>query len=231
LLLGVDPSTVDTSSIGSNTGGTENAGASKDGAPKKPSPGPHDPPPTTPPGAKTSTESTRHWALIVRAPVAAFDLGPLPHPVFALGVGVGLRYESWRIVLGGRLSQGQTVDAPDSVGAFGAEIDRITGELVACHGWRSSQFEIAPCAGLALEHVNAQGFGEGIAPTSQRTTWPALGVGGVAHWYALESLAFFLGVTGYVELARPRVVVEGFGEVAQFAPVALGGTFGAEWIL
>jgi hypothetical protein len=47
----------------------------------------------------------------------------------------------------------------------------------------------------------------------------------------LESLAFFMSATGYVELARPRLVIEGFGEVAQLKSVALGATIGVEWIL
>jgi hypothetical protein len=44
-------------------------------------------------------------------------------------------------------------------------------------------------------------------------------------------LAFFASVTGYVELSRPRLVIEGLGDVAQFPPLAAGFTLGAEWIL
>jgi len=44
-------------------------------------------------------------------------------------------------------------------------------------------------------------------------------------------LAFFAGVTGYLELARPRLVIENLGEVGQLAPVAAGAAVGLEWIL
>jgi hypothetical protein len=133
--------------------------------------------------------------------------------------------------LAGRLSLKQTVDAPDSAGAFGAELQRMTGELSACHGFRLERFEVAPCVGLALEYLNARGFGDQVTPSSERTIWPAPGAGGVAHWYALESLAIFVGITGYVEVSRPRVVIDGLGEVARLPPAAVGVTFGAEWIL
>ena len=102
---------------------------------------------------------------------------------------------------------------------------------MACRGWRSLRFEIAPCVGVALEHLNARGFGDGISPASERATWPVVSAGGSAHWYATESLAFLLSMTGYLELSRPRIVIEGLGEIAQLAPVALGATFGVEWIL
>ena len=47
----------------------------------------------------------------------------------------------------------------------------------------------------------------------------------------MKSLAFFAGVTGYLELSRPRLVIEGLGEVRQLAPVAAGAMVGVEWIL
>ena len=239
LLLGVDPSTVDTSSIDARPEDSPNAGASKEGTAderkqgeKPPPPNPASDPKAEPsPESATSSESSRRWAVLLRAPTVALDFGPLPEPAFGIGFGVGMRFEAWRIVLAGRVSRGQTLEASTSAGAIGAELDRFAGELATCRGFRSSRFEVAPCLGLALEHLNAQGVGEGITPTSQRATWAALGVGGLAHWYALESLAFFAGVTGYVQFSRPRIVVEGVGELAQLAPVALGATFGAEWIL
>jgi hypothetical protein len=84
---------------------------------------------------------------------------------------------------------------------------------------------------VALEYLRARGFGDEVSPSSQRALWPAPSAGGIAHFHALESLAIFVGVTGYVEVSRPRIVIEGLGEVAQLAPAALGATFGVEWIL
>ena len=239
LLLGVDATALDAGSSDARAAdpNAAKADASKQSAPnedgrsrKPPQPSPAAapaPPAESPP----SSESPSPWAFLARAPTGSVDFGPLPRPALTVGLGVGVRYDAWRIVLAGRLGKTQTVDAPDSGGAFGAELDRITGELSTCRGFRVSPFELAPCVVLALEHVKARGYGDGISSMSERTTWPGLGAGAVAHWYALESLAFFTGVSGTVQLSRPRIVIEGAGEVARLAPIAISTTFGAEWIL
>jgi hypothetical protein len=174
--------------------------------------------------------STRRWAVIVRGPFVAADAGPLPHAAVGTGLGVGMRYGLWRALLAGNLFAGQSVSAPGQDGALGAEVQRITGQLAVCRGWRSHRLELAPCVGLALERMTARGFGEGVSPQEQRAVWPALGVGAVAHWYARESLALFAGVSGYLELARPHLVIDGLGEVAQLGPVAASASAGLEWI-
>jgi hypothetical protein len=175
----------------------------------------------------------RSWNLLVRAPILAADLGPLPNPSVGAGLGVGVRYESWRLLLTGHAYLGQSVDATDTGDEFGAgaDLQRVTGHLSLCHGWRSSGFEIAPCLGLALEYVTAEGFGHRVSPEAQGALWPALSAGAIAHWYPLKSLAFFAGVTGYLELSRPRLVIEGLGEIRQLAPLAAGTVIGVEWIL
>jgi hypothetical protein len=168
---------------------------------------------------------------VVRAPVIAADLGLLPRPTLGVGIGAGMRYDGWRLVLAGHLSRAQTLSAREPGGTFGAELQRATGRLLTCHGWRWSQFELAPCIELAIEHVTARGFGEGVSPQARRAVWLAPGAGAVAHWYALESLAFFSGITGYLELSRPRLVVQDLGEVRQLGPASIGAAVGLEWIL
>jgi hypothetical protein len=70
-----------------------------------------------------------------------------------------------------------------------------------------------------------------VDPESQRALWLAPSAGAVVHWYPLKSLALFAGFTGYVELARPRLVIDGLGQLQQLAPVAAGAAIGVEWIL
>jgi hypothetical protein len=248
LLLGVDMSSIEqatdgaqggTSGAGGAGAGTAGTGGENQNSPdgRKQAGGTSgqsaepEPKPVPPPDTSKSSSTGGGAAFILRAPILAADLGPLPHPAFGVGLGAGMRYDAWRIILAGRYSLKQTVDAPDSGGAFGAELSRLTGELSACYGFRLERFEVAPCVGLALEYLNARGFGEEVTPSSERTIWPAPSAGGVAHWYALESLALFVGITGYVEVSRPRIVIEGLGEVDQLAPAAIGAMFGAEWIL
>jgi hypothetical protein len=174
---------------------------------------------------------TRRWALLVRAPILAADLGPLPDPSLGAGLGVGLRYDSWKVVLAGHVYRGQTVGTEGGAFGEGADVDRVTGQLVICRAWRSGPFELAPCLGLALEHLTARGFGQRVAPESRRAIWPAPSAGAVAEWYPLKSVALFAGMTGYLELARPRLVIEGLREIRQLSPLAAGAVIGVEWIL
>jgi hypothetical protein len=177
--------------------------------------------------------AARRWTLLVRAPILAGDVGPLPRPSVGVGLGGGIGYESWRLLVTAHVQLGQTIHAADPAAAFaaGADLERITAHLATCRGWRSRELEIAPCIGLAVEHLTAQGFGQGVSPERRRALWAAPSAGAVAHWYALKSLAFFAGVTGYLELSRPRLVIEGLGEVRQLGPVAGRVMAGLEWIL
>jgi hypothetical protein len=194
--------------------------------------------PTEPSDASAETSaapdgapSTRRWVLLARAPILAADLGPLPEPSLGAGLGFGLRYDSWKVVLAGYIHRGQTVGTEAGLFGEGADLDRMTGQLVICRAWRSGSFELAPCLGLALEHLTARGFGQRVSPESRRAVWPAPSAGAVAEWYPLESFALFAGLTGYLELARPRLIIEGLGEVRQLSPVAAGAAIGVEWIL
>ena len=188
-------------------------------------------PPAESSAAPEGPPSMRRWALLVRAPILAADLGPLPDPSLGAGLGLGLRYDSWKVVVAGFVYRGQTVGTDGGVFGEGADLDRMSGQLVICRAWRSGQFELAPCLGLALEHLTARGFGQRVSPESRRAVWPAPSAGAVAEWYPMKFLALFAGLTGYLELARPRLVIEGLGEVRQLSPLAAGAVIGVEWIL
>jgi len=184
-------------------------------------------------GTRSGSPARRRWDVVLRAPIVVADLGPLPGAILGVGLGIGMRYAVWRVLLTGHIFQEQTLTATEPPGDFGAgaDVQRITGQLVTCRGWRSVQFEIAPCLGLGLEYLSARGVGEGVSPESQQAFWAALSAGGVAHWYALDYMALFVGLTGYLQLSRPRLVIEGLGEIQQLAPVAAGVLLGVEWIL
>ena len=183
--------------------------------------------------ATPGRSSTRGWNLLIRAPIVAADLGPLPDPSVGVGLGAGIGYESWRFVVAGHVYRGQAVSAMDPGAAFaaGADLDRITAHLAICRGWRSVQFEIAPCVGLAVEYLTAGGFGQGVSPELQSALWAAPSAGAAVHWYAMKSLVLFVGANGDLELSRPRIIIEGLGEVRQLGPVSARITAGVEWIL
>jgi hypothetical protein len=173
----------------------------------------------------------RSWALLVRAPALLAELGPLPNPSLGVGVGIGFRHQTWRVLLQGQLFREQTLEAPGPGGALGVELQRVTGKLTACHGFRVDRFEIAPCVSAIFETLEANGSGSGITGRSSRTAWLAPAAGATLFWYPSEAVALFGAVTGAVQLARPRLVVEDFGEIDQVAPVSAGVSVGLEWIL
>lgn len=170
------------------------------------------------------------WALVLQAPVLGVDAGPLPRPSPGAGLGIGTQRGSWRVLFTGTLSAPQSVHAPGLDESVGSDLQRLTGRLTACRGWRSGRLELSPCVGAALEYVAARGFGNGVSPQERRAVWPAPGVGVVAYGHASKSLAFFVEAGGYLELARPYLVIDGIGELVQLKPAAAGATVGLEWI-
>lgn len=184
------------------------------------------------PSAASGAESTAAWpwSFVLHAPVLAADLELFPRPALGIGLGAGIRYRAWQIFATGYVYRAQSVASLEPGSAFGARLRRASGQLFTCHGRRWSQFEAAPCIALALEYVTARGFGEGVAPRLRHAVWPAVGAGLVTHWYALESLALFAALSGYVELARPRVAIQDLGLVRRLAPATVSATLGLEWI-
>jgi hypothetical protein len=183
--------------------------------------------------ATLAPSSTRRWNVLIRAPILAADLGPLPDPSIGIGLGAGIGYDSWRFLIAGHAYRGQSVGAMDPGAAFaaGADLDRIKAYLAICRGWRSVELEIAPCIGLAVEQLSARGFGQGVTPDLQRALWAAPSAGASLQWYALKSLALFVAAHGDLELSRPRIVIEGLGEVRQLGSVSARMMAGMEWIL
>jgi hypothetical protein len=187
----------------------------------------------SPDGTASPSRSPTRWNLLIRAPIMAADVGPLPDPSVGLGLGVGIGHESWKIMVAGHVYRAQAVGAMDPGAAFaaGADLERIDVHLTICRGWRWAPFEIAPCVGLAVEHLAARGFGQGVSPEQHSALWAAPSAGAVLQWYVLKSLALFVGGQGELELSRPRIVIDGLGEVRQLGPVSARMTAGVEWIL
>jgi hypothetical protein len=181
-----------------------------------------------PPREPSPDDERDRLAVVLRAPVAALDVGPLPQPGFDLGGGAGLEYAGWQIMLSGRLGPSQRVERA-SLGA-GATVRRLAAESSVCRGFRGGSLELAPCLVVALEHVTTSGFGRYVVPRSRQAAWVAPGVGLLARLHAFESLALIAGTTGYVEVARPRLVIADVGEVVRLGPVALRAFVGTDWI-
>jgi hypothetical protein len=215
----------------SGSGGTGGASGSAGTPPAPPVP------PTVPPaddrtraprGRNGGDDADDGLAFLLRAPVAAVAIGPLPHPGFDLGGGAGLGYAAWQFVLSGRVGSRQSI-ARTSLGGAGASVRRLAAELSVCRGFDTGPLELAPCLVAAVEHVTASGFGKWVAPRSRSAAWAAPGAGLLARLHLHDSLALVAGTTGYVEVARPHLVIDNVGEVDQLGPVALRAFIGTDW--
>jgi hypothetical protein len=172
----------------------------------------------------------RAWHVLLRAPVVALDVGPLPSPAPNFGLSAGMKFSEWRVLIGAHVSLGQRITSPDEPD-IGADLERRTAWLSACRGFGSARFELSPCLVLALEDVRARGFGMDVVPESPRAVFLAPGVGATAHLHIADFLSVFAGASGQIELARPRVVIRGVGEIDVLLPASLSVSLGAEWIL
>jgi hypothetical protein len=177
-----------------------------------------------------TTATPSRWGLVIRAPVVVADRGPLPSSTVGLGLGAGLHYHVWWITLTANFFTGKKSRNADPSGAYGADLNRVSGRLSFCRGWRSFGFELAPCVEVAIEHVTARGFGPGVTSRTERSLWPAPGVGVLGRWDFMESMALFLALQGFFELAQPRILIDGLGQVAQFKQAAVSVVTGMEWI-
>lgn len=168
------------------------------------------------------------WDALIRVPVLALDLGPLPHPSVGFGLGGGVRYDTLRLVVVGQWSLKQTVDA--TVSGVSAELQRATGVISLCRGWVRGRLELSPCLALALEHVDARGQGTNVAGRSASAQWVAPGAEVTLHVHLFERWALLAAISGRYEAGQPRLVIQELGELRQLAPLGAGALLGAEWI-
>jgi hypothetical protein len=173
--------------------------------------------------------TTRLWVPILRAPILTADFGPLPRSTLGIGLGGGVRFQSWKLLLSAYRSAVRNITMPGEDSGFGVEVKRTSGHIDLCYGRRFSQFEFAPCIGLALEAMKTRGFGNRVLPNPQWTVWLAPNASATIHWSLMKSLALFVGIRLQLELSQPRLVIDGKGEVTQLWPAAVGSFTGLEW--
>jgi hypothetical protein len=197
---------------------------STDKGPSKPG---EDSGPALPPDDGAS--GARGWELLLRGPVAMLDVGPLPRPSLALGAGLGVRASEWRVVLSGRAGFAQSWLMPGTVDV-GAKVGRWQAELSVCRGWQIAGWEVAPCLALGVERLWARGTGSGVTARSAQSISLAPGASVVAHLHFIDGVAIFATAGALIETSRPRLVVEGLGEIGHAGSVQFFTGLGPEWI-
>jgi hypothetical protein len=144
-------------------------------------------------------------------------------------VGFGLRRNAWRFVAFGRILESQTLWAPDYSEA-GASVARASVNLAACHGWRTGRLEAAPCFGVGLQRVAAEGTGADVNERSSVSWVPVVEAGAAAHLYVFDWAALVVSATVGIGAARPRFVISDVGEVGSLGLVEGSAGLGVEWI-
>jgi hypothetical protein len=167
---------------------------------------------------------------VLQAPLVALSLGPLPEPVIGFGLAGGVSFERFRFLIEGQKWLEQRVSAEDFP-EFGADVERATATLRGCRSFRWDRVALAPCLTLSLEHLSATGSGPEVSPSTQRALWLAPGAGAQGFLLLTSWFNLVVSLDGRIETSRPRISIEGVGEVDQLAPVAVTVVLGSEWIL
>jgi hypothetical protein len=179
-------------------------------------------------GSREPSPGSLHGLL--QAPLAALSLGPLPEPALGFGLAAGVSFHDFRLLVEGQKWLEQRVAAEDFPG-FGAEVERATATLRGCRAFRWESVALAPCLALSLEFLSASGTGPAVSASTERALWVAPGAGAqglvlLTSWFNLVA-----SVDGRLETARPRISIDGLGDVDQVAPIAVTVLLGSEWIL
>lgn len=181
------------------------------------------------PTADDGPPGERRWNGIVRAPVVTLDLGPLPKASVGAGGALGVRWGAFRVVVGARLFFEQEWLMPGTF-QVGADVSRFQVDGAFCRGWATGRFEFSPCLTLGLERIGARGKGPRVAPNPQQSLSFVIGAAGTAHFYLHDRVALFASAGLGLETTRPRLVVEGLGEIGHTRPLQFSVGLGPEWI-
>jgi hypothetical protein len=182
------------------------------------------------PAANVEVRAARRWRMLFQAPTAALGLGPLPRPSFGIGFAGGVSLDHWRLLAAGSAWLRQELTTSDQPGLT-ANVDRLSAGIWGCRALVLSPLEAAPCFTFAVEHISARGQGEHVAPRTANATWVAAGVGVQAGVRVAPWLGLSAGIKAEIETSRPRISIEGVGNLGQLKPAAVTITVGPEWIL
>lgn len=182
------------------------------------------------PPARSEESTPRAWRVLLRAPLASLSIGLFPEPSVGLALAAGLQVEHWQLLAVGSAQLPRTLPAL-AAAATGASVTRAQVGLRACRDFSLAALSFGPCAELAWHPIWARGEGRYVTPSTAKTALLAVAVGAQARW----QLAPWFGLIAYLEASwypsRPRIVIDGLGRVEPLGPVALGLSFGTEWIL
>jgi len=186
------------------------------------------------PEAPAEAHSERALRVLVEAPLGTLSVGPLPSPALGVGAGVGLRTSVWSLRLLAQLSRSENLSV-EHLPEYGARAQLASAGLWGCRdvggaGARTGAVGLSGCLVLGVQYLTARGHGPFIAARTNRFFIPFAGLGAVVFWQPLEALSVLGGVNAQLELARPRLALEGVGLVRELSSTGATMFVTPEWI-
>ena len=185
-----------------------------------------------PPPLPPSTQPSRRWHLLVRAPEARVNFMTLPRVGYGIGLGVGVTYKAWRAIVVGALYQPQD-EVSTGAQPYRVEFRRKTAEMIGCHGWRSGLVEVAPCAVVAADDVSARASGDSLVATNRTAFWISIGGGISGYVHLFNHLSLVASGNGLIATKRSRFLLEtltGMQQAHKVPPGTASGSLACEWI-
>jgi len=191
--------------------------------PEQPAPLPEEPEPARPlpefeptrtPRPISSDRSLLYGVFGIRAGVGT---GPLPQASATLGGRLGLRYRALRVDLGAQywFAQETLIRSSGFGGTFSLWV--VDARLCGVPSWRTLEFPL--CFGTQLGGLSSRGLGV-AAPRRDMALWAALTAGAGFIVRPIERLGIGVEAALAVPLARPRFVIDDFGEVHRPGAIA-----------
>lgn len=141
------------------------------------------------------------WRWLLRVPEMRFDFSTLPKGSLGVGLGLGVKYGTWRALAVGTWFMPQETTASGTY-PHRDQFRRRTLDVVGCYGWRLGSVEVAPCALASADDVSASASGEWLISRDQRVTWLSFG-GGISGFLLLNRY-LSLVITGFVRIPTNR---------------------------
>lgn len=215
----------------------EDAAPDAAATPASAAPGPVSPPPSSPSSSPpvAAERATAASPRAARRPIVAagifgaVDRGTLPD--VGLGAGFEIAFTPGRFRFEAEIAPWLASSATTATEASGAveggTFHLTTAAARACYAVLDARFTLAPCLGIALDHVSAEG--SGVARTREgSSTFFAPAIGAAAGLHLTRGFALRALVEGEVPIGREQFVIVGGSAVHRPAAVALRAAIGPE---
>lgn len=190
---------------------------------------PSSPPPTPIEGSPRDASNRTTNRPFYASASGRFDVGSVPAPVLGAELALGWNPGRFDFELGGALmasARGTLASNPDQ----GARIGVSDLGTRACYLLFGTRLDLAPCGGIHVRFMSAQGFGTG-SDHDATAVFGLASLGALIRWQLTPRISVRFAGDALVPLSRPTFVIDAAGTVYQAPPVAARAAVGFEFHL